>query len=84
VVEWLNIRVKSQVQISAWRPAILTKVFVVFLSSSSECRDSTLNYATIASFHILSNLSSIYYTFIGRYILEVPENASLNMLQINK
>jgi hypothetical protein len=43
-------------------------VFVVFLSFSRKFRDTTSNYATTASFHILSN-SSIYHPFIRRYIV---------------
>jgi hypothetical protein len=39
------------------------RVFVVFLSPSSECQDSTLKYATAASFQILSNSLFTYLFF---------------------
>jgi hypothetical protein len=45
---------------------------------SGKCWNSTLNSATIASFHILSNLPFSYHSFIRHYILRVAEKASLN------
>jgi hypothetical protein len=55
-----------------------------FLVPTGKCRDSTLNYATDASFHILSSLLFTYYLFIWCYIVWVTEKVSLNKLKINK
>jgi hypothetical protein len=56
--EWLAVLLvfwRSLIHISARRPAILTDDFRGIPQSLQTCRLRTLNYSTIASFHILSN-----------------------------
>jgi hypothetical protein len=43
--------------------------FVVFLALSSKCRDSTSNYGTTASFHILYNSLFPNHPIIRRYTI---------------
>jgi hypothetical protein len=54
------------------RPVILTDFFFWFSSvPPGQSRDSTLNYATTAFFHILTNSSLTHYPFISRYTVRV-------------
>jgi hypothetical protein len=73
-----NARFESRVRHRLfWR-----KLFVVLLSLSSECRNSTLNLATTASFHILPNY---IFTIIELFDIIYSElmTDSLNEIQTN-
>jgi hypothetical protein len=60
---------RSRVQISAWRPAILTEDFRDFPQSlQAKFRGSTLNYPATASFHILSTSLFINHRIIRRCV----------------
>jgi hypothetical protein len=74
---------RSQVQISARKTAIMNKIFLLFLSSFTQARNSTLYYATAACFQIIRYSSFTYHPLIRRYIVWVTEKASLNKLRTN-
>jgi hypothetical protein len=67
VVEWLTLLLrilKVSVQVSGWRPAILTDIFLFFFHSLQvNIAIVSNNYATTDSFHILSNYSLITLSF---------------------
>jgi hypothetical protein len=75
--------VRSQVQISARKTAIMTKIFLLLLSFFTQTRNSTLYYATTACFQIILYSSFTYHPLIRRYIVWVTEKASLNKLRTN-
>jgi len=52
---------------------LCSSFFVAFLSYPGNCWDITLNYATTASFHILSDSLFNYHPFTRRYIVWVQK-----------
>jgi hypothetical protein len=86
VVEWLNscfVFGRTWVQISAWRPALLIGIVVVFIS---HCRQMLRQYLKLGHDrflpHILSSSSFIYHPFMRRSIIWFTDKASLNKIQV--
>jgi hypothetical protein len=65
------------------RPAILTGFSWLSSVPPGKCRDSTLSYATTASFYTHSISSFICHSFIRRSVVRITEKVSLNKLQTN-
>jgi hypothetical protein len=60
---------RSRVQTSAPRPRNLTRFSWYPSLPPGKCRDNILNWATAASFHVISHPSFTYHPFIRRYIV---------------